>query len=272
MRLACIALVLSGVGTLGAQTPYDIGPPAPWVKVREPVLSVPHLATEGTETLLSDRQEAVRTSGVEQYWPVAYRVLDEGAVQQSSQLEIVYDSSYQRLVRHFVRLRRVDRVIDQLKPGRVHVAQRETELEDQIYDASLSVVVLLEDVRRGDVIEYSFTRLGTNPVFGSHYTTTAFLQNEVPVIERYFRLVWPAGRPVFVHPLQTPLQPKITTAGSTTEYEWSARDVPAQTAESDLPSWYNPYAAVQLSDFATWSAVAAWGDSLFPDAQLPPSL
>jgi hypothetical protein len=28
MRLACIALVLSGVGTLGAQTPYDIGPPA----------------------------------------------------------------------------------------------------------------------------------------------------------------------------------------------------------------------------------------------------
>ena len=272
MRLACIAIVIGGVAKLVAQTPYQIGPPASWVKVREPVLSAPHLATEGTETLLSDRQEAVRSSGVEQYWHVAYRVLDEGAVQQNSQLEIVFDSSYQRLVLHSVRLRRGDRVIDQLRPGRVRVAQRETELEDQIYDASLSVVVLLEDVRRGDVIEYSFTRRGTNPVFGSHYTAQPSLQDDVPVMQRYFRLLWPAGRPLFIHPLQSELQPTITTAGSVTEYEWSARNVPAQIPEPNVPSWYNPYAAVQLSDFASWAAVAAWGDSLFPDAEIPATL
>ena len=272
MRLVCIAIALGGVAKLVAQTPYQIGPPAAWVKVREPVLSAPHLATEGTETLLSDRQEAVRSSGVEQYWHVAYRVLDEGAVQQNSQLEIVFDSSYQRLVLHAVRLRRGDRVIDQLRPGRVRVAQRETELENQIYDASLSVVVLLEDVRRGDVIEYSFTRRGTNPVFGSHYTAQLSLQTDVPVMQRYVRVVWPAGRPLFIHPLQTELQPTITTAGSTTDYEWSARNVPAQIPEPNLPSWYDPYAGVQLSDFASWSAVAAWGDSLFPDAQIPAAL
>src|SRR3989442_1686718 len=272
MRLACIAIVIGGVGKLVAQTPYEIGPHASWVRVREPVLSAPHVAIEGTEPLLSDRQEAVHTSGVEQYWHVAYRVLDEGAVQQNSQLEIVFDSSYQRLVLHSVRLGRGERVIDQLKPGRVRVAQRETELEQQIYDASLSVVVLLEDVRRGDVIEYSFTRRGSNPVFGSHYTAHPLLQDDVPVMQRYFRLVWPAGRPLFIHPLQTALQPKITTAGTTTEYEWSARNVPAQIPDPDLPSWYDPYAAVQLSDFASWSAVAAWGDSLFPDAEIPASL
>src|SRR5258705_12788438 len=105
MRLACIAIILGGVAKLVGQTPYQIGPPASWVKVREPVLAAPHLATEGTETLLSDRQEAVRSSGVEQYWHVAYRVLDEGAVQQNSQLEIVFDSSYQRLALPPVRRR-----------------------------------------------------------------------------------------------------------------------------------------------------------------------
>jgi len=272
MRLACIAIILGGVAKLVGQTPYQIGPPASWVKVREPVLAAPHLATEGTETLLSDRQEAVRSSGVEQYWHVAYRVLDEGAVQQNSQLEIVFDSSYQRLVLHAVRLRRGDRIIDQLRPGRVRVAQRETELDEQIYDASLSVVVLLEDVRRGDIIEYSFTRRGSNPVFGSHYTAQPVLQADVPVMQRYFRLVWPTGRPLFITPLQTDLQPKITTVGSTTEYEWSARNVPAQIPEPNLPSWYDPYAAVQLTDFASWSAVAAWGDSLFPDAEIPATL
>src|SRR3989442_10704182 len=135
MRLACIAIVIGGVGKLVAQTPYEIGPPASWVRVREPVLSAPHLAIEGTETLLSDRQEAVHTSGVEQYWHVAYRVLDEGAVQQNSQLEIVFDSSYQRLVRHYLRLRPGWRDIDHLKPRRGPVAQREPELEHQIYEA-----------------------------------------------------------------------------------------------------------------------------------------
>src|SRR6266850_7311115 len=85
MRLACIAIVIGGVGSLAAQTPYEIGPPAPWVKLREPVLSAPPLATEGTERLLSDRQDAVRATGVEQYWHVAYRLLDEGAVQQRSE-------------------------------------------------------------------------------------------------------------------------------------------------------------------------------------------
>jgi len=74
------------------------------------------------------------------------------------------------------------------------VAKRETELEDQIYDASLSVVVLIEDVRRGDVIEYSFTRLGTNPDSAATTPRPRSCRRS-PVIERYFRLVWPAGVP-----------------------------------------------------------------------------
>src|SRR3989442_11578172 len=91
-------------------------------------------------------------------------------------------------------------------------------------------------------------------------------------MQRSFTLVWPVGRPLFIQPLQTAVQPTITTVGTTTEFEWAARNVPAQIAEPDLPSWFDPYAAVQLSDFPSWAAVVAWGDSLFPDAELPASL
>jgi len=93
------------------------------------------------------------------------------------------------------------------------VAQRETELEDQIYDASLSVVVLLEDVAAATVIEYSFTRLGTNPVFGSHTPRPRSCRTS-PVT----RAILPTGLPpaVRIRPSATDsLQPKITTAGST---------------------------------------------------------
>ncbi len=266
------SLLLSGAIALAAQTPYQIGPPPSWVKVRQPNLIAPSQATEGWEYVLSDRQELVEPAVIERYWHFAYRVLDEGAVKQNSQLEITFDSTYQRLILHSVRVRRGARVVDQLKASRIRVAQRETELDYQIFDGTLSVVVLLEDVRRGDVIEYSFTRRGSNPVFRGHFMTRFIVQDDVPMHEQFVRVVWNRARPLHIRPHGTGLQPVVTTTGSGREYEWSGRTVPALEVESNLPDWFDPFPAVQVSDFDSWRDVAAWGDSLFPDGELPPAL
>src|SRR5207245_8957918 len=112
--------------------------------------SAPSLATKGTETLLTDRQVIASPAGIERYWHIAYRVLDEGAVQDNSQIEIVFDSSYQRLVLHSVRILRGGHIINQLEKRRIRVAQRESRLEEKSYDGSLTVDVLLYAVRPGD--------------------------------------------------------------------------------------------------------------------------
>ena len=259
---------------LPAQVPYEIGPPPAWVKLHTPNLAAPSLATEGWEYVLSDHQELVGPppSRIERYWHIAYRVLDEGAVQENSQLEVDFDTTYQDLVLHTVRVLRGDRVIDQLKSARIHVAQRETQLEYQIFDGTLSVVVLLEDVRRGDVIDYSFTRRGNNPVFRDHFMTRFRVQEGVPSHQRYVRLLWQRGRAPHIRPHSTELQPSITTVGSGREYEWSQRNVPALEVERNVPDWYDPFPSVQVSDFDSWGEVAAWGDSLFPDAEMPAEL
>jgi transglutaminase-like putative cysteine protease/HAMP domain-containing protein len=268
-----ISSLLLGAGVaVSAQRPYRIGPPPSWVKIHQPNLTAPSQATEGWEYVLSDRQEYAGPSTNERYWHMAYRVLDEGAVKENSQLEISFDSTYQELILHSARVLRGGRVIDQLKPARMHVAQRETQLEYQIFDGSLSVVVLLEDVRRGDVIEYSFTRRGSNPVFRGHFMTWFRVQDNVPTHQQYFRLVWHRDRPPHIRPYRTELQPSIMTTGSAREYEWSGRNVPALDVEKNLPDWFDPFPAVQVSDFASWRDVAAWGDSLFPDGELPPAL
>lgn len=266
------SLLCGAAVALPAQTPYQIGPPPSWVKLHQPNLTAPSLATEGWEYVLTDHQELVGPSGIERYWHVAYRVLDEGAVKENSQLEISFDSTYQELMLHSVRVLRGSRVIDQLKPARMHVAQRETQLEYQIFDGTLSVVVLLEDVRRGDVIDYSFTRRGSNPVFRGHFMTRFRVQEDVPMHQQFVRLRWERGRPPHVRTHLTELQPSITASGSAREYEWSRQNVPALAVERNVPDWFDPFPAVQLSDFASWRDVAAWGDSLFPDGELPPAL
>src|SRR6266545_909156 len=266
------SFLVAGSVSLSAQQTYQVGPPPSWVKPRQADLTAPNQRNEGWEYLLVDRQEMVGPSSIDRYWHTAYRVLDERAVKDNSQIEIVFDSTYQRLILHSVRVWRGGRSIEQLKRSQIHVAQRETELEYEIFDGSLTIVVLLEDVRRGDVIEYSFTRRGSNPVFQGHYMSRFRVQEDVPMREQSFRLLWRRDRPLYIHPMGTTLQPVIATTAAAREYVWSQRDLAAVSVETSVPDWFDPYPTVQVSDFASWRDVAAWGDSLFPDGALPAAL
>ena len=170
--LSAITALSVLVPRLAAQAPYHVGAPPDWVQPiawAVPAASPSGQVTQGFEMLLIDRQEIVRAPAIERFRHVVYRLLDEGAVQQHSQIEIVFDSSFEQLTLHAVTVIRNGRPIDQLGRNRIRVVQRESRLDYQIYDGSLSLVLLLEDVRRGDVVAYSYTRRGTNPVFRGHY-------------------------------------------------------------------------------------------------------
>ncbi len=264
--LAAIAAATLLAPVLAAQAAYHIGPPPDWVKPITAAFTAPPPSgqvTEGFEMLLIDRQEIVRAPAIERFRHVVYRLLDEGAVQEHSQIEITFDSSYEQVTLHTATVIRNGRLIDQLRRNRIRVVQRESRLDYQIYDGSLSLVLLLEDVRRGDVVEYSYTRRGTNPVFGRHYMSAVSLQQAVPLQRVYFRLLWPPDSRLFVARHETGLEPSIHDMGPYREYVWDQAGVPPRVLDANLPSWYDPFAQLQLSDFASWSQVAAWGESLF---------
>ena len=262
-------LLLCCLSSAPAQTPYRIGSPGNWVKVHAPDLTVPAVRSQGWEYVLTDRQESVGPSGVERYWHAAYRVLDQAAVTDNSQIQVDFDPTYQSLTLHAVTVWRGRRALNQLVASRIHVAQREPDLEDRVFNGALTVAVVLEDVRPGDIIEYSYTRSGINPVFRGHYMAAYEFQSNAPVAEQHARLVWRRDRPVYMHALGNPPAPVVSTHGDSREYEWSRRSVPAVTQESDVPNWFVSHGTIQFSDFASWPAVAAWGDSLFADAPLP---
>src|SRR5438270_4573548 len=46
-------------------------------------------------------------------------------------------------------------------------------------------------------------------------------------------------------------------------FTWERHDVPALDVEDDTPDWFDPYDHVQVSEFASWSDVAKWADTLF---------
>jgi len=274
--LAAIAAATLLAPLLAAQTAYRIGPPPDWVKPIAAALTAPSppgQVSEGFEMLLVDRQEIVRAPAIERFRHVVYRLLDEGAVQTHSQIELTFDSSYEQLTLHTVTVIRNGRSIDQRRRDRIRVVQRESRLDYQIYDGSLSLVLLLEDVRRGDVVDYSYTRRGTNPVFRGHYMGAVSLEQSVPLHRVYFRLLWPRDSRLFVARHETDVEPSIHEVGPYREYVWDRAGVPPKVLDANLPSWYDPFAELQLSDFPSWSQVAAWGESLFASpGPVPPAL
>lgn len=260
--LVSCALHLTGAAW-GAD--YQIGRPSPWIKTPDRTVAISSSTDtlqEGVAYLLIDSQYHFGTR--ERYGHYARQFLTAEGVQSSSQIRINFDPSYQTLALHHVSLVRDGTIIDQLPVARIEVIQRETELAAQIYDGSVTTVIFPADVRVGDVLDYSFSIQGWNPVFGGRAVGRENLEWAAPVARRSLRVLVPKGREVGFRSHRGGSAPSITAAGDATEYRWEAQHVPALRPDDDLPVWFEPFAFVEWSEYSDWAEVIRWAQELYP--------
>ena len=206
------------------------------------------------------------------YYKKVTRILSEAGVQNNAQISVSYDPSYQQLVFHTLRIIRNGSAIDKLQISKFKTVQQEKELNRFIYNGKLTAVLILDDVRKGDVIEYSYTIKGFNPIFAGKYADNYDVQFGVPVYHLLYKLIVPSGRTITIKNSLTDIRPAISSADAETSYEWSVSNVNPVHAETDLPGWYNPYATVMVSEYKNWKEVNDWALGLFPAAGLSPAL
>jgi hypothetical protein len=219
-------------------------------------------AEEGTIDLVYEMQISLKEQSI--YIKRAIKLLSEAGVQNSSEISIDYDPAYQQLIFHQIKLIRSGRIINKLDLSKVKTVQQERELSDFIYNGSLSAVLFLEDVQKGDVLEYSYTLKGFNPVFGRRYSRILDLAFSVPVYQIYYKVLVPQGRSLSIKNSKTDIAPFVSTTTDGSAYEWRLTNVAALRTEKDLPSWYDPYPMVMISEFQTWKEVNDWALRLFP--------
>jgi transglutaminase-like putative cysteine protease len=225
----------------------------------------------GVEYLLIDDQLRAAPP-VEHHRHVALHVTSAGGVEEASEIRIDFDPSYQRLVLHGAWVLRGGRRIPVLSPGDVHVVQRETDLDRQLFEGTFTAVLYLPDVRRGDVVEYAYTLRGANPVLAGRYADELPLSWDVPVDRLRVRLLWPDGRALRQRVDGLPLTPTTIRRGGETEYVWERHDVPASEDEDRLPPGVEADPALELSEFGSWGEVVRWAQRLYPDAPLDPAM
>ncbi|MRW90771.1 DUF3857 domain-containing protein [Duganella sp. FT80W] len=245
---------------------YKTGAPPAWVlplAVEAEPGGKPPAARGGVAFLLRDMQSRVDQRGKITYFHTASKALDGGGVEKAANLSINFDPSYQTLTLHAINVIRDGKVIPKLAGARVQVLQRETELDYLIYDGSKTASVLLDDVRIGDIVEYAFSLDGVNPVFQGKVSNRAEMGWSVPVARSFVRLLMPSNRPVRIASQNSKLAPVLSEADGYRDYRWDQRDVAAIRVDNGAPEWYNPYAAVQWTEYQDWAAVVQWALPLY---------
>jgi len=277
-QLVTTALVLAALPALGELPEHPAttlgGVPA-WVEPRELRLDDDE---EGAGTamryLLVDRQVRVPSAGPpEEFSRLVYRIASRGGLEEGSSWEVDFDPSYERIVFHELRVYRGGEWEDRLERSRSSLLHREEDLHRQVFDQRLTLLLILDDVRVGDIVAVAYTVVGSNPVFQPYFTASYALRWSTEVDHSYLRLVSAPGRNLAhrVHG-DAPEGEERRRRDGWNELVWDEHGVPGIDYEDYAPPYFVQYAFVQVSEIATWDEVVEWAAPLYLDGVPPAEL
>lgn len=196
------------------------------------------------------------------YFHYALCAVTEQGLAGVSQIEVEYDPSYQKAAIHKVVVYRAGRVIDRTREINLQILNEEKERRSGILNGKHTLYANLSDIRKGDTIEYSYSKTGENPVLGSHYNYAFSVSYSVPVGRLFRRILLAKGSQPNIVYQQTQLLPEVIET-NVTEYSWKIDNPAVIYTESSVPSWYSAQGQIQLSNFNSWEEVKQHCISLF---------
>jgi transglutaminase-like putative cysteine protease len=266
-RAVLLALLAAGGVTLAAAAanPGELTrSPAPaWVRTVTWSESPVPATTNGFVDRLADYQVNIETE--ETYTHFVYLITTPGALNNGSQLAISFDPSFQSVSLHTAKRWRAGVALSQ-DDASFRVIQREESLEQSVYSGEQTWLAFLKDVQVGDTIEVAYTVRGFNPVFAGRYCASYGLQTSTPTQRALLRVLSPPGRTPAFRVANSTVAPTVGTAGGRQEYSLALSDLPPVTYEENLPYGFQPGVRVDISEFAGWPEVAAWGAALYAPA------
>ncbi|MCJ8314746.1 MAG: DUF3857 and transglutaminase domain-containing protein [Saccharospirillaceae bacterium] len=212
--------------------------------------------------LLFDKQVKVFDSQQIVYKRVVYRLNKNSAVEQLSDIFLGFDPAYETLQIHQVNVFRDGKTINRLIPGDVKVSEESSDY--LMHTGRKQAKLLLRDIRKGDIIDYSYSVIGKNPVFDDKYTDSVSLKWGVPLVNLYYSVMIEKQRELFykIHDIQG-VKVKQYTDEQFRYYTLHLTNLEAVEEQSELPYWFSPYPYIELSEYKDWSEVANWAVQLF---------
>ena len=244
-------------------------PPPAWVELHgvnigKPGAPGPLAARGGWHALLVDEQRAIdRNEDSGQYLMLRALITDASGLGSAGRVEVSFDPSYQKVLLHAFAVWRDGRRLDRLADARIELLRREAGLENESIDGRKTLLVVLNDVRVGDVVEISYSVLGQNPVHGPSHDGSLSTAFDMPVDRLFASVASRSTRRLHIQAVRAGAIPAVQDEGGLQRWQLELANVAAIQPEEDTPSDYDAYPRVDYSDDADWHEVAEWGTKLF---------
>jgi hypothetical protein len=204
--------------------------------------------------------------GVQTYSEFWIRATDASSLDAAAQIEIPFDATYQHAVVHHVDVLRNGRLESRLTRTKMEIVGRESELDTLLFTGRKAILLVVDDVRVGDLVRYAYSIEGRNPVYEDRIFAELPLAWEEPVQHVRYRLLHDRERQLQFRavgadaPDVTPRRRQIQRQ---TVLEWNFTDVAERSRHHGAPVWYIQHPVLQVSEYRSWHDVAAWAATLF---------
>lgn len=241
-----------------------IGPPPSWVVERELEAETADPVPNNRWQLIDRQYHATRH---ERYLRVVRKLDTISALQEAGQWSANLDPRSDHLTIHSLAVIRGEQRTENARLERLRVLQREAGLEYLLIQGDLTVVAVLEDLRIGDTLDLSCTSHGAPLVFPNHFCNWQTIPGRLPLRTYHFSVRFPKDHPLRWKSHDPEFAPAIREESGETEWSWKTSVTPNYDFEHNIPAWHLMGRWIQVSDFASWSEVAAgfartWQDNL----------
>lgn len=260
ITLSLLALLLSNLSFAKAQLQFGATPA--WVKVVPTNTQTPNSREINDGYFLRLFEQEYNVATQQTYQHTIREIISEAGIQSAANLSINFNPSYEQLSIHQVTVWRDGKLMNRLDKEAFKTVANEEDLSRFIYNGNYTAYLILNDIRVGDKIEYSYTLTGENPIFDNKFFTSLVLQGSDPIAHMHYCIIAPANRKLnFKHhnEAQAPVQ---QIAGGDIIYEWDLQNLKGLDVSDNIPSWYIAYPFIQISEFKDWAEVAQWGHSI----------
>ena len=231
----------------------SIGKPASWVLIDEIDHSAP--AKEGNHVTFLNWERQVHVGSRTSFHRTTSRLESPQAVQSESQWQLPFRPQQDRLTLHWVRIVREGTVVERLERERIRIIQRENQLEHLVIDGAWTILLVLDDVRPGDVLDTAYSFEQRHPIHDECCDIFFYVPPYV-VIGRYrlsiahehdsgCGLSW-KGSPETQQPREEIL------ANQSRVWTWSGQQLSPRDWEPNQPSNYLDYQWIQATDRKHW--------------------
>jgi MFS family permease len=232
----------------------QIGPAPNWV-IPCPYNSDFAPTSRGPLTCLLIEQQ-VQADLRQTYVRTAQRLETMQAIQQQSNWRLAFEPQTQSIILHSIKVRRGSLEVEHLSLERLQFLQREAGLEGLVISGWVTILLLLEDVCPGDVLEWSYTLTNRPKLLPDNISCFFTLPPGFEIGKYHFSIRHREGRDLQWKSSSPELAPTRELESGEVCYALRGEKMSVPAIEDSTPSSYLAFPWIQMSDCADWQTVA----------------